>query len=712
MSTSMNTALLLHKKLIELSRNLWWTWHPEVIEIFRDIDPDGWEAVNHNPIALLQDISPEKLQKHVNNTVLLTRVDHSFRHLSKYTEEKYPWCATNAPVLRARPVAYFSAEFGIHETLPIYSGGLGVLAGDHLKSASDLGLPMIGIGLLYHEGYFKQRINADGWQEEDYYRVDVERLPLQIIKDERGEPIIIDIETRRKTVRAMLWEAQVGRARLLLLDPEFDGPMTDSNEIRRLYGGDARTRIEQELVLGVGGMRALRRLGIHPGVLHLNEGHCAFAPLELARQLMEYDKHTFVEAAREASSRSVFTTHTPVEAGHDRFPPALVEEYLGPIRDEMGLSADELVALGRVKPGDDNETFCMTVLALNFARRANGVSAIHGRVSRKMWHDLFPARPEEEVPISHITNGVHCLSWLAHEMYELFDRVFGIDWPTRLQHPSMWERADSIDNAELWEIRRILKSKLITFARRKIEIQEQRNQADHPFKSGLGLDSEALTIGFSRRFALYKRADLLLRDKERLFRLLNRPGQPVQIIFAGKAHPKDNGGKRLIQEIVHLARDPRSNGRIVLLEDYDINVGRHIVQGVDVWLNNPRRPLEACGTSGQKALFNGALNLSILDGWWAEGYDGENGFAIGHGSVHRDNDVQDRRDAEMLYDVLEKKVIPLYYDVNEQGLPLKWLDRIKRAMRTLGYRFNSDRMVIDYVRKCYLPAADGEQTPL
>ncbi|MEW6736500.1 MAG: alpha-glucan family phosphorylase, partial [Acidobacteriota bacterium] len=511
----MDTSALLHEKLSNLSRNLWWTWHPEVIAIFREIDPEYWRRVNHNPIAFLQDLSTDKLSQRLWDTVMQTHIDHACRDLNKYLSEKYPWCATHAPVLRSRPVAYFSAEFGIHESLPIYSGGLGVLAGDHLKSASDLGLPMIGIGLLYREGYFHQRVNADGWQEEEYYRVDIDRLPLQRVKDAQGQPLIVNIETRRRNLRAMLWEAQVGRARLLLLDIDFDESQYDAHDIRRLYGGDERTRIEQELVLGIGGMRALRMLGINPGVLHLNEGHCAFAPLELARQLMSDDGLSFTEAVREATARVVFTTHTPVEAGHDRFSPELVEEVLGKIRDEMNLEQEELLALGRINPDDNKELFCMTVLALRLSRRANAVSAIHGRVSRKMWQALYPHHREDEVPISHITNGVHSLSWVAHEMYELFARTLGQDWPKRLQRTNLWEQVDKIDDAELWEIRRILKSKLITFARQQLAIQVARYGME--FDSSLlgqGLDPNILTIGFSRRFARYKRANLLISDPE------------------------------------------------------------------------------------------------------------------------------------------------------------------------------------------------------
>ncbi|MBL8151176.1 MAG: alpha-glucan family phosphorylase, partial [Blastocatellia bacterium] len=478
MINSSNTSSLLHKKLFELSRNLWWTWHPEVIQIFRSIDPDCWRAVNHNPVAFLQDISPEKIAEHIQDTVLMTRIDHSFRELNKYLVEKYPWAATHAPVLQSHPVAYFSAEFGIHESLPIYSGGLGVLAGDHLKSASDIGIPMIGIGLLYREGYFTQRINGHGWQEEDYYKIDVDRLPLQPVRDQKGEPIIIEIDTRKKIISAMLWEAQVGRARLLLLDTDFSAQSNGSDDMRRLYGGDARTRIEQEMILGIGGMQALKKVGITPSVLHLNEGHCAFATLEFARQLMQEDGLSFADAAREAASRSVFTTHTPVEAGHDRFAPELVEEYLGNMRQEMNLTTEEFLALGRVKITDPAELFCMTVLALRMSKRANAVSAIHGRVSRKMWHEVYPTPREDDVPIGHITNGVHALSWIAQEMYELFDRTFGYDWPKKLQRPELWEMVECIDPAQLWEVRHVLKSKLIAFARKRLLIQKERNEVE------------------------------------------------------------------------------------------------------------------------------------------------------------------------------------------------------------------------------------------
>jgi starch phosphorylase len=502
----------------------------------------------------------------------------------------------------------------------------------------------------------------------------------------------------------------VGRNILLLLDSNVEGNNPEDRELTaHLYGGDTRVRARQEVLLGVGGVRALRALDISPGVLHLNEGHSAFAALEFIRDRMSAEGLGFDEALKRVARRIVFTTHTPVAAGHDRFPADLIEEHLGPLRESLGISAAHLMALGRVEPGNHTEPFCMTVLALRSSRRVNAVSALHGRVSRAMWARLWPGRSEEEVPIGHITNGVHVLSWLAQPMHELYDRHLGPEWWQRSGEPEVWVNIEKINDGELWETRQVLKSRLLDFVRRRAaacceergethEIVEQARQA---------LSPGALTIGFGRRFATYKRANLLLGDLKRLEQLVNNPAMPVQLVFAGKAHPRDDPGKQVLQAVARLGRDPRFAGRLVFVENYDINVGRHLVQGVDVWLNTPRRPLEASGTSGQKVLLNGGLNLSVLDGWWAEAYDGSNGFAIGEGATHTSPEVQDGRDMAALFQVLEEQVLPLYYDRDAEGLPRKWIARMKRAIRTLGWRFNADRMVMDYVRQCYLPAAGG-----
>ena len=702
----------LHDRLRSLAMNLWWTWHPEVISLFTDLDPYLWRQVDHNPIAFLNQITPEQVEERASELVLHSRINYAFRRLHEYMTKDRTWGIMHCGNLNNRPIVYFSAEFGLHESLPIYSGGLGILSGDHLKSASDLGVPLIGIGLLYQQGYFSQRLNKDGWQEEDYVNLDINTLPLQAVLDSSGQPLLVRVDTRHNPLSARVWQVQVGRVRLLLLDSNVEcNSAEDCQLTSRLYGGDIWLRIRQELLLGIGGARILQALNISPGVLHLNEGHSAFAILEEIRRTMEYDQIPFHRALRRVSLRTVFTTHTPVAAGHDRFSPDLIEENLGVFRENLGLSHDDFMALGRINPHDKSEPFCMTVLALKSSCSANGVSAIHGTVSRLMWHPLWPTRPESEVPIGHITNGVHVLSWLAPQMYQLFETRLGQDWPTRLVHPDIWEKVDDIDDGEMWETHQSLKMRLIRFVRRRLQLQAERLGHRGTLKEiDQILDPDVLTIGCARRFATYKRGDLILSQAERLAKLVGDKNRPIQIIFAGKAHPRDDDGKRLLQRIAQYSYTPASRRRIVFVENYDYNLARHLVQGVDVWLNNPRRPLEACGTSGQKIVLNGGLNLSVLDGWWNEAYDGRNGFAIGHGGMHNDESVQYKRDAEYLYETLEKEVIPLYYERDASGIPHHWVERMKHAMKSLGWRFSADRMVIDYTHCSYLPAASAIST--
>jgi starch phosphorylase len=668
--------------------------------------------VEHNPVAFINQITSEQLEERASELVLHSRINHAFRRLNEYVEQQNTWGAMHCGNLNYRPVVYFSAEFGLHESIPIYSGGLGILAGDHLKSASDLGVPLIGIGLLYHQGYFIQRLNKDGWQEEDYINLDVNKLPLKPVMDSSGIQLVVRIDTRTNPLLARVWQVQVGRIRLMLLDSNIEGNSQEDRELTsRLYGGDQKRRIRQELLLGIGGARILQKLNISPGVLHLNEGHSSFAILEEVKRVMEFDHIPFKRAHRRVSLYTVFTTHTPVAAGHDRFSPDLIEEHLGLFRDKLGLSHRDFMALGRVNPSDNTETFCMTVLALKSSRRANGVSAIHGTVSRLMWNCLWPDRTESEVPIGHITNGVHMLSWLAPQMYQLFQTRLGEDWATRMIHPDVWEKVADIDDAELWETHQTLKMRLIHFVRRRLKKQAQRlGQSDIVKKIEHTLDPDVLTIGCARRFATYKRGDLIISQLERLTKLINDRGRPIQIIFAGKAHPQDNEGKHLLQRIAQLSYSKKFRSSVVFVENYDYNVARHLVQGVDVWLNTPRRPLEACGTSGEKVILNGGLNLSVLDGWWNEAYDGKNGFAIGYGGMDNDLAVQNQRDSEYLYETLENEVIPLYYERDAHGVPTQWVKRMKHAMLTLGWRFNADRMVKDYVERFYLPAANATST--
>jgi glycogen phosphorylase len=698
-----------HQRLSALAQNLWWSWDPDTTSLFREIDPVLWRTLGNNPVALLQQIPIDTLEERASQLALHSRINYAYRRLQEYLQSQHTWGARHAGVLWARPVAYFSAEFGIHESLPIYSGGLGILAGDHIKSASDLGIPLVGVGLYYDQGYFRQHLDRDGWQHEDYLDLDHRTLPIKPAVNQ-GVPVTVSIETRTGTIMARVWELAVGRNTLLLLDSNVDGNQPEDRELTaRLYGGDDRVRIRQELLLGVGGVRALAALGISPGVLHLNEGHSAFAPLELVRQRMVVEGVDAFEALRRVAPQVVFTTHTPVPAGHDRFSPALVDEHLGPLRESLGIDRERFMGLGRVNVHDASESFCMTVLALKSCHRANAVSSLHGQVSRAMWSPLYPDRSEDRIPIGHITNGVHVRSWLAPQMRQVYDRHLGPNWVERASDASLWDRIESIDDGELWETHQTQKVQLIDVVRRRIARQAERRDepTDVVLQARRALSFDALTIGFARRFATYKRANLLLRDIELLASLVNNHKMPVQFVFAGKSHPHDGPGKSILQQIAQLARDPRFAGKLVFIEDYDISVGRHLVQGVDVWINNPRRPLEACGTSGQKVVLNGGLNLSVLDGWWAEAYDGLNGFAIGMGEMHSNADVHDARDGEALLSALGDVVIPLYYDRDRDGLPRGWIMRMKRAIRTLGWRFSADRMVKDYLLKTYITAAGG-----
>jgi glycogen phosphorylase len=698
-----------HQRLCAVAQNLWWSWDPDTTSLFRELDPILWRELDNNPVALLQQIRSDKLEERASQLALHGRINHAYRRMQEYLRSKHTWGARHAGVLWARPVAYFSAEFGLHESLPIYSGGLGILAGDHIKSASDLGIPLVGVGLYYDQGYFRQRLDHNGWQHEDYIDVDHRRLPIRPAQ-ENGTPITVSIETRTGTLMARVWQLSVGRNTLLLLDSNVEGNDPEDRELTaRLYGGDHRVRIRQELLLGVGGMRALAALGISPGVLHLNEGHSALAGLELVRHRMATEGVDAWESLRRVSAQVVFTTHTPVPAGHDYFSSQLVDEHLGPLRESLELERDQFMGLGRVNPGDENEDFCMSVLALRLCHRANAVSSLHGHVSRAMWKPLFPDRSEDRVPIGHITNGVHVQTWLAPQMRQVYDRHLGADWPQRSGDSGFWERIDEIDDGELWETHQTLKVQLIEIARRRAAERAQQRGEPHEVVTQLrrALSFDALTLGFARRFATYKRATLMLQDIEAMASLINNPRMPIQFVFAGKSHPHDVPGKEMLQQIASLTRDPRFTGKILFVEDYDINVGRHLVQGVDVWMNHPRRPLEACGTSGQKVVLNGGLNLSVLDGWWAEAYDGLNGFAIGAGETHASPDLHDFRDGGSLLRVLRDEIIPLYYDRDRDGLPREWIARVKRAIRTLGWRFSADRMVMDYVLKAYIPAAGG-----
>lgn len=709
----MEATQSIRSKLEGLTRNLWWTWQPEIASIFRDLDPPLWSALNHNPTAFLKRVKDATLAKHCCESCALTdRVLAASRRLNRYLSDRDTWCANYAGILKEFPVAYFSAEFGLHESLPLYSGGLGVLAGDHLKSASDLGVPLVAVGLFYAHGYFSQRLDAAGWQQEDYGHNHADELPLELASNGSGERLLVSVPCGTEAIYAQVWRAKVGRAQLVLLDTDIDlNPPVHRPITHRLYWGDQSTRIHQEMVLGIGGIRALKLLGIRPAVYHLNEGHSAFALIEAVLQEMDENGCSFEEAVERIGARSVFTTHTPVPAGHDRFERDLVQGKLEWMATSLGVSMEKFMGLGRVREDDPRETFCMTVLALKLAHRSNGVASVHGEVSRRMWKALWPGRAVNEVPIGHITNGVHTRTWMAPQFIASLERHLGSDWFRRTSRQELWRNVQTLSPLEIWEIHQILKAELVSFCRARYIHQELRRgipQEEAEAFAGELLQQNVLTLGFARRFATYKRATLMFRDRERLARILGHPDRPVQLIFAGKSHPRDDGGKRLIQEIAGLARTPGFRGRVVFLEDYDINVARHLVRGVDVWVNNPTRPEEACGTSGMKAVLNGVLNLSIRDGWWAEAYDGRNGFDIRSPGPHKDPSIQDARDHEALLGALESEVVPLFYKRDEDGLPAEWIDRMKWAFATLAWRFSADRMVKDYVLNAYLPAAGGE----
>lgn len=694
-------------QLRELARNLSWTWNPYVVQIFHDLDPQLWREVNHNPVEFLHLLPEEHVMQQSEELALETRISFAFHGLRSYLEADHTWGDWHAGPLRAQPVAYLSAEFGLHESLPIYSGGLGILAGDHLKTASDLGIPMVGVGLFYAKGYFSQTLDKHGWQQEHYFSADVDMLPMDQATHEDGSPVEVVVRTTDSAIRAAVWTSEVGRCRLVLLDTNVDSNSKEDRALTSgLYSGDNRTRIRQELVLGVGGIRALEALGILPGVIHLNEGHSAFSILEFARVLMERNGIGFVEVQEKVAARTVFTTHTPVTAGHDRFDPQLVLDTLAPLQEQMGIDNEHLLSLGRVDPADTAEGFCMTVLGIKLSRYCNAVSALHGHVTRHMWHDLWPERGVHEAPIGHITNGIHVPTWLSMPMERLYARYLGENWHDRMGDPKTWEAVDNIDDAEYWEQHQLMKMRLVHFVRRSWKLQMEAKGLTPDFGVPV-LNPEALTIGFARRFATYKRGDLLLRDLDRLEKLLDNPERPVQIIYAGKAHPADDHGKELIKNVFEITQDKRFAGKVVFVEDYNMNVGRYLVQGVDLWLNSPRRPLEACGTSGQKVVLNGGLNCSVLDGWWAEGYDGSNGFAIGRGDEHADPERQDVCDLEAAFSVLEDEVVPLFYDRNPEGVPCDWVAMIKHAIITLAWRFSAARMMTDYALGCYLPAAGG-----
>jgi starch phosphorylase len=693
-------------RLGELAYNLWWTWNPDAQRLYSRIDMVLWERVYHNPVLFLRKVERAALNAATNNRYYLEYYDRILRNFDQYMNSQDTWYVRNHKELRNHPIAYFSMEFGLHEALPIYAGGLGVLSGDHCKEASDLGLPFVAVGLFYREGYFTQRITEDGWQEARFTHHQLEDLPVIPVLDASGKPVTVSVELPGRDVLVRIWEVHVGRVPLYMLDTNID-PNTPADRAlsARLYSSDLDLRMSQEILLGIGGLRALRLMGYNPSIWHMNEGHAAFLVLERIRELVEAD-HPFEEAANLVRSSNVFTTHTPVPAGNDEFALWLVDKYFSHMWPQLGLTRDQFVDLARhtVSWGD---AFSMPALALRMSEGRNAVSELHGRVARQMWSHLWPERKVDDVPITHITNGVHTGTWLARRMRLLYDRYLGPDWLENLDDPEIWDLVINIPDEELWSIRRHLKRKLVAYVRERARQQWLRG-GTHPVQvvaEGALLDPYTFTIGFARRFAPYKRANLVLRDLNRLVKIINAPGMPVQIIFAGKSHPDHEGGKLLIQEVYRAVKKAENGGRLVFLEDYDMNLARFLVQGVDVWMNTPRRPNEASGTSGQKAALNGVLNFSVLDGWWREGYNGKNGWAIGRDEDQENADLQDEEDAESLYDLLENEVIPLYYRVrSSDGLPGDWIVRVKESIRTLAPQFSLRRMLKEYVERLYLPA--------
>ena len=694
--------------LERLAWNYWWSWGADGAAVFRDLDPEIWEECEQNPRLLLAKTSAYRLAEAATDPLYLERVRRLDQSFQSYLSAGTGWTIDDLKITKERPVAYFCAEFGVHNSLPLYSGGLGILAGDHLKSASDLRLPLVAVGLLYRYGYFRQRLRNDGWQEEQYRETFPNDLPITLIRNDAGSPLRIEVSIRARNVLAQVWRADVGTVQLYLLDTNIpENVETDRWVTGHLYGGDRETRIVQEMLLGIGGVRLLRKLGVTPYVYHLNEGHSAFLTLELAREVIQQQQVKMAGAIPIVRQQCVFTTHTPVAAGNDEFDASLVMRAFGSdYAKELGLSEEEFLALGRVDAANKTERYGLTPLAIRLCRSTNGVSLKHGEVSRALWQKLWPEKKVEEVPISYVTNGVHAPTWVSPLLRYLFEKYIGQDWEKKLRDSDAWvDAVTRISDEELWIAHSLLKERLIAFVRHRTTQSRLAagEKADYIEAAKTMFDSDALTIGFARRVAGYKRWNLLLSDQQRLLRLINNEERPVQFVFAGKAHPQDEGSKLVLQQLAQWKYDKAVRHRAVFLEDYDQEIARQLVQSVDVWLNVPRRPQEASGTSGEKVAMNGGLNLSILDGWWLEGYDGTNGFAIGNGATETSEvAVVDAADAESLYRTLEQEVVPLFYTRDQSGLPRQWLAMMKRAIQTLAVKYNSNRMVEDYVRQVYL----------
>ena len=688
-----------------LAMNLWWSWSREARALFQSIDVALWHHTGHNPLELLCRVEPARLAACASDSDFLRRYDAVMQRMEHEADHSDTWFARNYPDLNGRPVAYFCAEFGLHNSVPIYSGGLGVLAGDHCKSASDLGVPLVAVGLFYRKGYFDQRLTLEGWQEDSDEEYDVSATPLVPVMGSGRQPWLTTVQTSGRPVHVRAWQVMVGRVPIYLLDTNLDANHPDDRGLmNKLYAGGPELRVRQEWILGVGGVRVLRAMGIDPGVWHANEGHAGFMFIERLRELIVAGT-PLDQAIQQVRAQSVFTTHTPVPAGHDAFPADQLEACTGPVWEEMGIGREQLLGLG-AHPGHTNQ-FHMTALAMRLSGRVNGVSRRHGQVTRNLWRDLWPNRPWEAVPVTHVTNGVHLATWMSSPVMALLDEHLGPDWGDRLEEPSFWDQVLTLDHTQLWEAHLKQKRALANFIREdtRRRFAGQLKEASQVVGAGTLLDPMAFTIGFARRFATYKRANLMFREIDRLRRLLVDPWRPVQIIFAGKAHPADNPGKEVLQSVYQFTRDPGFEGRVAFLEDYDMHLAHLLVQGVDLWLNLPRAPLEASGTSGMKAALNGVPQLSTLDGWWQEGYDGLSGWAITPAAEGMDADAAD---AEDFYRLLEEQVVPLYYTRNANGVPLGWVEKMRHALRLAGSRFTARRMMREYVQEYYAPAIQGE----
>lgn len=694
-------------KLSEMANNLWWSWNTDFLKLFKEIDMDLWEKVNKNPVKFLKLVSQEKLEAAAQNIELLKEYDEIARDFEDYMNSKNTWFAKKYPDNRNDLIAYFSAEYGLDQILPIYSGGLGILSGDHLKSASDLGIPLVAVGLLYKNGYFHQKINGYGDQETEYKEIDLSTLPITPVKDVEGKDLLVYVKFPKKKLYLKVWQIKVGRVTLYLLDSDIDANIEEYRKVTAtLYGGNQEMRIQQEIVLGMAGTNLLKVLGLNPTIYHMNEGHSSFLILELMKNIIKEKQVSFDIAEEIVAAKTVFTTHTPVPAGNDIFPLSLVETYFNGYWDRFGISKEEFLRLG-MKPDANmlNSGFNMGILALKFSGKKNGVSKLHGAVSRELFSEVWPHISPNESPIDYVTNGIHTCSWLAPTMKKLYNQYLKPYWQDDIQKDETWEKIYDIPDKELWDIHMSRKRKLIELVKASTVNRLKRSNYGYEEISKIveGLNPEALTIGFARRFATYKRATLIFRDLERITQILNDAGRPVQIIFAGKAHPLDKEGQDLIKYIHEISMKPQFKGKIFLLENYSIEMSRYLVSGVDVWLNTPRRPMEASGTSGQKASVNGVLNFSVLDGWWAEGYNQKNGWTIGTNAEYNNYEEQDNADCESIYMTLEKKVIPTYYEKDANGVSKKWVEMMKNSIVSTGGKYSTSRMLADYTDKFYMP---------